>query len=132
MTWLAGKWHVSNKLHTPRMVEDSQGDRLRLDQYKSGFVDDVSSHALAQRLAEGQPPVFVDGLTLRQWHARYHPDSGPLRYASAAALEEGMGDELRASYGGMAARAMLTALGRRRKAVLVTLKVCRTWIETYV
>ena len=68
-------------------------------------------------------------LVLRQWFAKSHPDSGPLRFETAAALEEGMGEVLRREYVGFGSRALESALGKRRRPVLVSLQVCRTWLE---
>ena len=42
-----------------------------------------------------------------------------------------MGDELRIQYAGLGDWALCTALGQRRKAVEVSRKVCRTWLEQY-
>ena len=92
---------------------------------------EASSQRLADLLLEGQPAVRVSGLLLRQWYAMYHPASAPLAFVTADALEEGMGDELRAQYAGLTYRALFKALRQRRKAVEVSLRVCRTWLENY-
>ena len=83
---------------------------------------------MADLLREQQPPVRVSSLVLRQWYAKYHPDSVPLRYDSVAELEDGMGDALRRDYAGLRYKALRTALGKRRKVVLVPQKVCQTWV----
>ena len=80
---------------------------------------------MADLLREQQPPVRVSSLVLRQWYAKYHPDSDPLRYDSVAELEDGMGDALRRDYAGLGYGALRTALGKRRKVVDVTQKFCQ-------
>ena len=92
---------------------------------------EASSQRLADLLLEGQPAVRVSGLLLRQWYAMYHPASAPLRFDTADALEEGMGDELRAQYAGLKCWALATVLCQRRKAVEVSHQVCRSWLEKY-
>ena len=82
-------------------------------------------------LLESQPPVRVSGLVLRQWYTKYHPDSGPIRFQTAAALEEGMGESLRSQYAGLGYKALCKALGQRRKVVEASEKVCRTWVDQY-
>ncbi len=42
-----------------------------------------------------------------------------------------MGDELRREYGGFGADRLMTALKKRRKAVLVSHQACRTWCAQY-
>ena len=86
---------------------------------------------MAEALLEGQPSVRVSALVLRQWYARYHSDSGPLRFGTAAALEEGMGDEIRIQYAGLGCKALCKALGQRRKAVEVSRTACQTWLDQY-
>lgn len=86
--WLSTDWSSSGRLLTPLAVEGAVGDRLRLDEYRHQFADEASAQRLAEVLAESQPPVRVSGLVLRQWHCKFHPDSGPLSYATADALEE--------------------------------------------
>ena len=86
---------------------------------------------MADLLREQQPPVRVSALVLRQWYAKYHPDSDPLRYDSVAELEDGMGDALRRDYAGLRYKALRTALGKRRKVVLVPQKVCQSWVAQY-
>ena len=83
---------------------------------------------MADLLREQQPPVRVSALVLRQWYAKYHPDSGSLRYDSVAELEDGMGDALRRDYAGLRYGALRTALGKRRKVVLVPRDVCQVWV----
>ena len=86
---------------------------------------------MAGLLREQQPPVRVSSLVLRQWYAKYHPDSEPVRYDSVAELEDGMGDALRRDYAGLRYGALRTALGKRRKVVLVSKKVCQSWVAKY-
>ena len=92
---------------------------------------EASSQRLADLLLEGQPAVRVSGLLLRQWYAMYHPASAPLRFDTADALEEGMGDELRAQYAGLKYWALSKALRQRRKAVEVSYWVVRAWFKKY-
>ena len=86
---------------------------------------------MSDLLLESQPAVRVSALVLRQWYAQYHPASAPLRFDTADALEEGMRDELRAQYAGLKYKALATALCQRRKAVEVSHRVCRSWLEKY-
>ena len=86
---------------------------------------------MSDLLLESQPAVRVSALVLRQWYAQYHPASASLRFFTADALEEGMGDELRAKYAGLKDRELVTALSQRRKAVDVSRKVCVSWLEKY-
>ena len=86
---------------------------------------------MADLLREQQPPVRVSSLVLRQWYAKYHPDSDPLRYDSVAELEDGLGDALRRDYPGLRYGALRTALGKRRKVVLVSKNVCESWVAQY-
>ena len=95
------------------------------------FLDDASAQQLSDVFAESDPVVNVSGLMLRQWYTKYHPDSGPLRYETADALEEALGKHLRLAYPGFQRNALCTALSQRRKAVLVTEDVCRGWIQKY-
>ena len=95
------------------------------------ILPQARAQALAEALLEGQPSVRVSALVLRQWYARYHSDSGPLRFGTAAALEEGMGDEIRIQYAGLGYKALCKALGQRRKAVEASEQVCRTWVDQY-
>ena len=130
-TWLGRDWSSSGKLVSREAVEEALGERLRLEEYQHCFEDDAAAQALTEVLAEGQPPVRVDFHALREWYAKYHPDSGPLRYDTAEALEEALGPELRTAYPGFRRDALRSALGRRRKPVLVSSKACRTWVEQY-
>ena len=82
-------------------------------------------------MLEGQPSVRVSGLVLRQWFTKYHPDSGPLVFDTAAALDEGMGDELRRLYVGMTSWTLQKARNQRRKSVEVSRRVCETWLAQY-
>ena len=69
-TWLSKEWSSSGKLLDAVSVEETLGDRLRLDEYKHRFADDAVANRMAEDLAEGQPPVSVNALTLRQWYVR--------------------------------------------------------------
>ena len=84
-TWLSRDWSTSGKLLLSEAVEESLGERLRLDEYKQSFADEAAAQHLAEVLLEDQPPVHVSSLVLRQWYAKYHPDSGPLRFETGAA-----------------------------------------------
>ena len=42
-----------------------------------------------------------------------------------------MGDDLRRDYAGLGYAALKSALGKRRKVVEVTVKVCQTWTRQY-
>jgi len=129
--WRSKDWSTSGKLLTPDSIEADQGDRLRLGEYRESFGDDASANALANAMAEGQPAVLVNYLTLRQWYTKYHPDSGPVRIETAEALEEVLGAELRTTYAGLKKDALSATLGKRRKPVLVSIKVCKGWLERY-
>ena len=105
---------------------------MRLQEYEDRFADDSAANALAEVLLESQPPVLVSALVLRQWYTQYHPRSGPLHFDTAAALEESMGAELRLCYGDVSShRVLVSTLGRRRKAVLISEQVARTWLSQY-
>ena len=107
------------------------GERLRLNQYRESFADDAAAQVLSQLLSESDPPVTVSGMVLRQWYVKYHPDSGPLQYDTAQSLNEALGEHMRAVYPGMKYKSLCTALRMRRKAVLVSRQVARTWCEVY-
>ena len=62
---------------------------------------------------------------------KYHPDSGPLRYATAEALNDALGDHMRAVYAELGYKRLRTVLAMRRKAVLVTVDVARKWVDTF-
>ena len=129
--WLTRDWASSGKLLVCDAVEQQLGERLRLAEYKDSFADDAAAQTLSEVLLESQPPVRVSGLVLRQWYSKYHPDSAPLRYDSADALEQAMGDDLRRDYAGLGYRALCTALGKRRKVIEVSKQVCETWVTQY-
>ena len=78
-----------------------------------------------------RPPALVDPLLLRQCHQKYHPDSGPIKADTAEYLEEILGEEMRESYAGMKYQALKAALEQRRKTVLTSLMVCRTWVDKF-
>ena len=66
--------------------------------------------------------------TCRTWISTF----GTLRYATADALEAGLGPELRvAPSASLAGVALRTALLQRATPVEVTVKVCRTWCDKY-
>ena len=122
-TWIEKDWSTSGKLYLPSALEQAAGERLRLDEYTDCFKDEVSARALQVSLAEGQPPLRTTASALLSWYKQYHPEGGPLRYASAADLEAAMGDDLRSSYAGLRDRTLVSTLQRRRKPVLVTRQV---------
>jgi hypothetical protein len=62
---------------------------------------------------------------------KFHPNSGPSEYHSAADLERAMGDEIRTHYGGMAGRMLVTCLKQRLKSVIICRQVARTWSDEY-
>ena len=62
---------------------------------------------------------------------KYHPDSGPLQYESAQALNDSMGDHMRSVYKDLTYRNVRMYLSMRRKAVLVSMQVARTWCAQY-
>ena len=99
--WLSRDWSCSGKLVSVDAVERELGERLRLAEYAEYIGSDDRAQALADRLSEGDPSFAVSALLLRQWYARCHPRSGPLRYHTAADLEAGLGAELRQQYPGM-------------------------------
>ena len=129
--YLRTSWSSAGRIMTAETLEATAGERLRLREYAQEFGDDESAQRLATVLAEGQPVLRVSALLLRQWYTKYHPDSGPLRYETAAALEEALGDEMRAAYQGLGRRPLQAALGKRRKAVLVSQKTCHSWVTQY-
>ena len=75
---------------------------------------------LAVALSEGHPPVYLaEPFLLRQWYAKYHPDSGPLRISNADELESLLGEDVRTFYGDLKAQALHAALQQRVKPVLL-------------
>jgi len=129
--WLTTEWSTSGRLLSTVSVEEQIGVRLRLDQYKDCFQSDEAATALSQTLAETQPSVHVSALLLRQWFTKYHPSSGPVRYSSAEALDAAMGDELRGHYPDFSFKRLVSALGQRRKVVIIGHRVARTWIDKF-
>ena len=91
--WRTKDWSTSGKLLSIDAVEEATGDRLRFVQYKDNFFADGSC-TMVEVLMESSPPVVVDALLLRQWYAKYHPDSGPLSTPSAVELEQYLGNDL--------------------------------------
>ena len=94
-------------------------------------LSQVGAQEVADELLEQQPRVRVSSLLLRRWYAEYHPASGPVTYSTADELETGMGDVLREQYPGLRCKQLRTALGRRRKVVLISLQVSRNWVRGY-
>ena len=129
--WLSTTWSTAGKFLCIQAVEEAIGIRLRLPRYKDEFVSDEAARLLSDRLSEGQPPAIVSALLLRQWYAKYHPDSGPLHLSGVEQLETLLGEEMRLQYAGMGTLALRTALSQRRKSVVVSVKVARTWCEKY-
>ena len=129
-TWVSRDWSTSGRLLSIQCIEDEVGERLRLPRYRDSFGPDVVV-SLVETLAEGQPPVFVTATLLRQWYARFHPASGPIRIEDAEELERYVGEEIRRVYAGMDRRALQTALSRRLKPVFVGQRTLRTWTEKY-
>ena len=130
-TWRGRLWSTAGRLMSMYDIEHSIGDRLRLPQYR-GYFGDESLDSLVVALSEGQPPVYLaEPFLLRQWYAKYHPDSGPLRISSADELESLLGEDLRTYYGDLKAWALHTALRQRVKPVLLDRQVIRTWIQQH-
>lgn len=129
--WVSRDWSCSGKLVSVDAVERELGERLRLAEYAEYFGSDATAQALVDRLSEGDPAFVVSSLLLRQWYARWHPQSGPLRYDTAEGLEAGLGAELRQQYPGFQYRRLQTVLGQRIKAVLVSERTCRTWVQHF-
>ena len=82
-------------------------------------------------LQESSPPAVVDPLLLRQWYAKYHSDAGPLQIGNAVELEQYLGDDIRREYPYYHSWALHTVLAKRRRAVLLSERVARTWLEKY-
>ena len=93
--WLRHDWSSGNALLSIAAVEAEVGERLRLLEYAERFQDDARADALSVELAEGQPPVRIAPLLLRQWYVKYHPGAGPEVYTgvgSEHALERERGE----------------------------------------
>ena len=130
-TWRVRSWSTAERLMSIYDIEATIGDRLRLPQYKEQFAE-AYYDSLVVSLSEGQPPVHLaEPSLLRQWYAKYHPDSGPLRIPNAEHLELILGDDLRKYYGDLNDRVLHTALRQRIKPVLLDRRVVRTWIDQY-
>ena len=128
-TWRVRSWSTANRLMSIHDIEHSIGDRLRLLQYREQF-DGNTYESLAVALSEGQPPVYLaEPFLLRQWYAKYHPNSGPLRISSADELESLLGEDLRTYYADLKHWALHTALQQRIKPVLLDHQVIETWID---
>ena len=127
-TWRVRSWSTAGRLMSMHDIEHSIGDRLRLPQYRGQFGDECIA-SLTVALSEGQPAVYLaEPFLLRQWYAKYHPDSGPLRISNADELESLLGEDLRKYYGHLKDYALHTALQQRVKAVLLSSRVIATWI----
>ena len=87
--WLTRDWATAGGLRVCNQVEEQLGERLRLAEFKSCFADAAAAQALSEVLREREPFVRVSALVLLEWYSKYHPDSPPQRYQTAAALEEG-------------------------------------------
>ena len=129
-TWRTKEWSTSGKLLSIDDIENDIGDRLRLPQYADRFTEE-GAPLMAAVLQESQPPVVVAPLLLRQWYAKYHPDSGPLQIHSAVELEQYLGDDIRREYPYFHSRALHAALERRRRPVLLSRRVAETWLDKY-
>ena len=86
---------------------------------------------MAEALTEGQPFGRVTPMLLRQWYTKYHPESGPLRIATAEALEDRLGDEIRRGYPDFKCTKLRATWANRRKLVLVSERTARTWVDQY-
>ena len=107
------RWSTAGRLMSMHDIEHSIGDRLRLPQYREQFSDECIV-SLAVALSEGQPPVYLaEPFLLRQWYAKYHPDSGPLRISSAHELESLLGEDLKMYHSDLKYWALHTALRQR-------------------
>ena len=82
-------------------------------------------------LLEWQPSVVLTALLLRQWHAKYHPDSGPLHLENADDLEQLLGDEIRREYPYFTWNGIHHSLMRRRQPVLLGIQSVRPWLDKY-
>ena len=118
--WIDRTWSYEGVCVSSLAVEEKLGERLRLVQYSQCFATDEDAKSLSDALSESQPPWKVSPAVLRQWYTRYHPSSGPLKYETAAALDEALGDRLRSVYvaAGVGFRAMRVALAQARKVAL--------------
>ena len=129
-TWRVRSWSTAGRLMSMHDIEHSIGDRLRLPQYREHFEEEACG-SLAVALSEGQPAVYLaEPFLLRQWYAKYHPDSGPLRISNADELESLLGEDLRTYYGDLKAWALHTALQQRVKPVLLDRRVISCLLYT--
>lgn len=111
-------------------IEQAVGDRLRLPMYWYSFRCDLYD-SIAATLIEGQSPHYLaQPLLLSQWHAKYHPHSGPLRISNAVELESFLGKELRKLRD--TRHCMIRRLLHNPvKTVLVSPLVVKTWMLKY-
>ena len=130
-TFLTKTWSFSGRIMTIEALEEAASERLRLHEFADKFLSDESAGELSVTLAESQPPLHASALILRSWYVKFHPDSGALRYDTVEASEEALGEVLRSTYPGMGCRDLRTTLGRRRKAILVSGRVCEKWCTKY-
>ena len=130
-SWLNRTWTRRDELSTAREVEAALGEQLRLPEYGARLGEDAGAQEVADELLEQQPRVRVSSLLLRRWYAEYHPASGPVTYSTAEELETAMGDVLREQYPGLRYKQLLSALGRRRKVVIISQRVSRSWLRQY-
>ena len=72
---IEGKYHELKYVDVEEL-ERQCGIRLRFEQYAPYFESLTALGDLAERLADGQPAVWVRPEVLRDWHAKYHPTSG--------------------------------------------------------
>ena len=129
-TWLQGSW-PRRGVSTKEDLEAKAGNRLRLDQYRKCFTNAEKVQELSEDLLESDPKVEVCSEILLEWYNEYHPDSGPLKYKTAEEMEKALGDELRDKYYKMKYRPLTSALGKRKKAVLISQRTCRTWLANF-
>ena len=128
--WRTREWSSSGKLLCIEAVESAIGERLRLPQYADKYTEEEAP-TLAELLLESQPSIVVLPLVLRQWHAKYHPASGPLHIEDADALDVYLGEEIRREYAYFTDRGILAALMKRRQSVLLSRQVVTTWLQKY-
>ena len=57
--------------------------------------------------------------------------AGPIEYANCEDLEAGLGERLRSVYANVGERALPRILALARKAVHVSYRTCRSWLQKY-
>ena len=90
-SWLEGKYHELKYVDVEEL-ERQCGIRLRFEQYASYFDSLTALGDLAERLADGQPAVWVRPEVLRDWHAKCHPTSIGIELSCAEELEAKYGE----------------------------------------